>query len=65
MLARELEGDPRALQFNALCPGWVKTVMGGEGAELEVSEGADTAVWLATQPPGSGGFYRNRQPANW
>ena len=65
VLARELADDPRGLRFNALCPGWVKTAMGGDGAELEVSEGADTAVWLASEPPGSGGFYRERQPATW
>ncbi len=65
VLARELADDPRNLRINALCPGWVKTAMGGEGAELEVAEGADTAVWLATEPPGSGGFYRERQPARW
>ncbi|HEY0138272.1 MAG TPA: hypothetical protein VGB85_29510, partial [Nannocystis sp.] len=67
VLAREHADDPRALRFNALCPGWVKTAMGGEGAEREVSEGADTAVWLATQPPGgpTGGFFRDRAPASW
>lgn len=67
VLARELADDPRALRFNALCPGWVKTAMGGEGAELEVDEGADTAVWLATQAPDdlSGGFFRERAPATW
>ncbi len=65
VLARELADDPRGLRINALCPGWVKTAMGGEGALREVDEGADTAVWLATQPPGSGGFYRDRQPASW
>ena len=65
VLARELADDPRGLRVNALCPGWVKTAMGGEGAEREVGEGADTAVWLATEPPGSGGFYRDRQPATW
>jgi len=67
VLAREFADDPRQLRFNALCPGWVKTAMGGEGAEREVSEGADTAVWLATQGPDgpSGGFFRDRAPASW
>ena len=65
VLARELAEDPRDLTFNALCPGWVKTAMGGDGATREVREGADTAIWLATQPPGTGGFYRDRQPATW
>ncbi len=67
VLAREHADDPRQLRFNALCPGWVKTPMGGEGAQLEVDEGADTAVWLATQAPGgpTGGFFRARAPASW
>ena len=67
VLARELAEDPRRLRFNALCPGWVKTAMGGEGAERELAEGADTAVWLATQAPGgpTGGFFRDRAPAPW
>jgi NAD(P)-dependent dehydrogenase (short-subunit alcohol dehydrogenase family) len=33
---------------NAVDPGWIKTRMGGSGATDEVSEGADTPVWLAT-----------------
>jgi len=67
VLARELADDPRRLRFNALCPGWVKTAMGGEGAQREVSEGADTAVWLATQAPEgpTGGFFRDRAAASW
>ena len=35
--------------------------MGGRGAPKSVEDGADTAVWLATDPDvGSGGFYRDR-----
>ena len=40
--------------------------MGGRGAPRSVEEGADTAVWLATDPGvGSGGFYRDRKPIPW
>jgi NAD(P)-dependent dehydrogenase (short-subunit alcohol dehydrogenase family) len=52
---------------NSMCPGWVRTDMGGEGATRSVEEGADTAVWLATLPDDgpNGGFFRDRQPIPW
>jgi NAD(P)-dependent dehydrogenase (short-subunit alcohol dehydrogenase family) len=52
---------------NSVCPGWVRTDMGGSGARLPVEEGADTAVWLATLPDDgpSGGFFRERDPIPW
>ncbi len=36
------------IKVNAAHPGWVKTEMGGEGATMEISEGAKTSVALAT-----------------
>ena len=36
---------------NSVCPGWVRTDMGGEGATRSVAEGAATIVWLATDAP--------------
>ncbi len=52
---------------NAVCPGWVKTDMGGLNAPRSVEQGADTIVWLATLPEGgpTGGFFRDRQPIAW
>ena len=52
---------------NSVCPGWVKTDMGGPGAERSVEQGADTIVWLATLPDGgpTGGFFRDREPIAW
>eukprot|EP00796_Vickermania_ingenoplastis_P011937 gene11937-8217_t len=47
-LAKSLEGTP--IKVNAGHPGWVKTDMGGQRAALEVSEGAETSVYLATLP---------------
>lgn len=52
---------------NSMCPGWVKTEMGGAGATRSVEEGADTAVWLATLPDDGprGGFFRDRKTMAW
>ena len=38
------------VKVNAAHPGWVKTDMGGDQAPLDVQEGAQTAVDLATLP---------------
>jgi NAD(P)-dependent dehydrogenase (short-subunit alcohol dehydrogenase family) len=55
------------IKINAMCPGWVRTDMGGRGAPRSVEEGADTAVWLATLPDDgpTGGFFKDRQPLEW
>jgi NAD(P)-dependent dehydrogenase (short-subunit alcohol dehydrogenase family) len=52
---------------NSICPGWVRTDMGGAAARRSVEEGADTAVWLATAPDDgpTGGFFRDRSPIPW
>jgi len=63
-LAKEL---PPAVKVNAMCPGWVRTRMGGGSATRSPDEGADTAVWLATLPDDgpTGGFFRDRRPIEW
>src|SRR4051812_21220951 len=52
---------------NAMCPGWVRTGMGGESAPRTPAEAADTALWLATLPDDgpTGGFFRDRQSIPW
>lgn len=65
ILADELRGTN--ILVNTMCPGWVQTEMGGEGAPRPVEKGADTAVWLATLPDGgpTGGFFRDRRQIPW
>jgi len=65
LAAQEVDG--REIKINAVCPGSVRTDMGGEDAPLSVEEGADTAVWLAligADGP-NGGFFRYRMKAEW
>jgi NAD(P)-dependent dehydrogenase (short-subunit alcohol dehydrogenase family) len=62
VIAAELtEGD---ILVNSMCPGWVKTELGGADAPRTPEEAADTAIWLATLPPGgpTGGFFQDRKP---
>jgi NAD(P)-dependent dehydrogenase (short-subunit alcohol dehydrogenase family) len=52
---------------NSVCPGWVRTEMGGENANRSVKEGADTIVWLASEAPQdlTGKFLRDRKEISW
>ncbi len=65
ILAAEFCGSN--ILVNSLCPGWVRTGMGGDSAPRTPEEGADTALWLAMLPDDgpSGGFFRDRQPIPW
>ncbi|GAB3314211.1 SDR family oxidoreductase [Larkinella ripae] len=48
-------------------PGWVKTAMGGTGANRSLEKGAETAVWLATEAPLSetGKFWKDKREVPW
>lgn len=57
-LAYELKDT--SIKVNAAHPGWVKTEMGGEGAYMELEDGARTSVQLATiGPSGPSGTYQH------
>lgn len=65
ILADELSGT--RVKVNSVCPGWVRTDMGGPDATLSVEEGARGIVWAATLPEDgpSGGFFRHGEPIPW
>jgi NAD(P)-dependent dehydrogenase (short-subunit alcohol dehydrogenase family) len=52
---------------NSVCPGWVRTDMGGSSATRSVAEGAAGIVWLAADAPQkeTGKFWRDRKVIPW
>ena len=52
---------------NSVCPGWVRTDMGGENATRSVAEGASGVVWLAADAPQNqtAKFWRDRKVIPW
>lgn len=64
-LAHELASTK--IKVNSAHPGWVKTEMGGEGAVLEIGEGAKTSVQLATLPEDgpTGGYFHLGETLPW
>ena len=52
---------------NAVCPGWVRTRMGGQEAPRSVEEGARSILWAALLPDDgpTGGFFRDGERLPW
>jgi NAD(P)-dependent dehydrogenase (short-subunit alcohol dehydrogenase family) len=64
-LAHELRSTK--IKVNSAHPGWVKTDMGGEGATMELPDGAKTGVRLATLPDDgpTGGYFHLDDALPW
>jgi NAD(P)-dependent dehydrogenase (short-subunit alcohol dehydrogenase family) len=64
-LAHELKGTK--IKVNSAHPGWVKTDMGGDGAMMEIVDGAKTSVALATLADDgpTGGYFHMGKPLPW
>lgn len=64
---RAPELKARGIHINAVCPGWVRTDMGGPHADRSIEVGAASIVWAATQGPDgpTGGFFRDGGEIGW
>ncbi|KQX68102.1 SDR family oxidoreductase [Paenibacillus sp. Root444D2] len=64
LVAAEIQGD---IKINAVCPGWVRTDMGGPAAPRTPKQAAESILWLATIGPEGpqGGFFRDGQTIDW
>jgi len=64
IMSKELASD--GIRVNTMCPGWVRTDMGGPGAPKSLEEGADTAIWLATEKDiPTGQYISERKEIAW
>ena len=64
MFANKLKES--GISVNSVCPGWVRTDMGGPDAPRGVEEGAETIIWLATQESiTTGKFFKDKEIIDW
>jgi NAD(P)-dependent dehydrogenase (short-subunit alcohol dehydrogenase family) len=55
------------IKVNSMCPGTLRTRMGGPKAPRNPAQGAETIVWLATLPRSgpNGKFFKDRKRLDW
>ncbi|WP_298609154.1 SDR family NAD(P)-dependent oxidoreductase [uncultured Thiothrix sp.] len=54
-------------KVNSVCPGWVRTAMGGSQADRSIEEAIPGILWAAQLPEDgpTGGFFRDGQRLDW
>ena len=65
LFASEVDGSN--VKVNSICPGWVRTDMGGPHASRSIEEGISGMIWAATldEKGPNGGFFRDGHPIEW
>ena len=58
---------PQGIAVNAVCPGWVRTDLGGPEAPRSLQQGADSILWLVLKaaPDLTGGNWRDGERIAW
>jgi NAD(P)-dependent dehydrogenase (short-subunit alcohol dehydrogenase family) len=61
------EVTSKNIKVNSVCPGWVRTDMGGPSAPRSIEEGVTGIYWAATLPSNgpNGGFFRDGVSIPW
>lgn len=65
IFSQEVLGEK--ILVNSVCPGWVRTDMGGAQASRSIEQGVFSIVWAATLPDDgpTGGYFRDGKPLAW
>jgi len=63
VLAPELA--TRRIRVNSVCPGWVRTELGGAHAPRDVPTGGASIVATVLEPRATGGFFRDGKAIGW